>query len=286
VKLRHWFDVLVLILTGSFIFALWNPRKGLIESDEIATLLGIILFLKWFRFLTYLRQFEVIGRHILPITSTMLQVGPFLLVLGVYLLASTNLYWAFRNDYNVFECFLLIYRLAVLGDFDISELEHKNTPTTRLDSNRGTISTDSTVLSVYDDAWYSVRLMLVVVSFMIGVLIMNLFIAVLCSSYDLAASVAQECFMQSRANIVLDQIAVRTGRSCFGNNACQRRLKRKQAMPESMRDAVESGSYECDHRIMDVRTLSSTNSMNAMAMMLSKPSAQQSFLWYVKQAPD
>jgi len=278
---RHCFDIVVLILTGCFIIAFWNLDEELVSSDEFATLLGTILFLKWFRFITYLRQVRVIGHHILPMMQTMGEVGPFLLVLGVYLLASTNLYWAFRNNYSLFECFFLIYRLAVLGDFSIGELEHKARPHTskkvQEDMQQASNGTEATFLFPDGDtAWFSVRFMLVIVSFMVGVLIMNLFIAVLCSSYDRAASVANKTFMRSRAKIVLDQVAVRAGSGFF-----VRRLMQKRAMP-----GANCGSYEVKgSRILDSSESLASNSESATsAMALSKPESTTSFLWYVKQA--
>merc|ERR1712079_232347 len=109
-----------------------------------STVLGILLFLKWFRMLIYLRQIKVVGLHILPITSTMWDVGPFLLVLGVYVLASVNLLYALRNNYDPWECFLLIYRLVVLGDMDITELEHRAKPLEMVDLATGEISLTNT----------------------------------------------------------------------------------------------------------------------------------------------
>jgi hypothetical protein len=186
----------------------------------------------------------------------------------------------------LFESFLLIYRLAVLGDFDITELEHKTTPETRVyiqeGMKQGIISTQTTFLSPYGDQWYSVRLMLVVVSFMIGVLIMNLFIAVLCSSYDSAASIAQECFMQSRANIVLDQVAVRKGYRYFKRCWCKRRPKSQQVMSATY---DVTSTFTSAKQFFDIRPLQSSESTNAMAMTRSNPGALRSFLWYVKQAP-
>jgi len=164
------------------------------------------LFLTWFRMLVYLQQFESVAVCTLPITSTMWDVGPFLGVMAVYLFASVNLFYALRNNYGLEECFILIYRLVVLGDFNLGELEHKTkqvTPT---------------------QYFHVVRIMLVGVSFLIGVTMMNIFIAILCVAYDDAAQKAQLAFMESRASFVLDAHAIRRGfrcvQMCLGRRAC------------------------------------------------------------------
>lgn len=274
-KFRHFFDTMVLIMTGSFIISLWYSED--VTADSFTTLLSVLLFLKWFRFLAYLRQFEVIGVHILPITSTMWNVGPFLLVLGVYVAASVNMYYALRNGYSLGECFLLIYRLAVLGDFDLTELEHKNQPVTRLDFQTGIISTS--VTSIVNDSyrWYTVRIMLVVVSFVVGVSIMNLFVAILCSKYDEAASVAQRMYMRARAQIVLDQVAVRTGIRVI------RKCSRKARLMEAGRASTSSKRSQ---RFLDVHTSESSARMTAQSFLdLDNQCFRNPFLWYVKQAP-
>jgi len=190
----NWLDLLVLIFTGYFIVVFLTPGMQLSSEDGLfPTSLGVLLFLKWFRMLVYLQQFEAIAVHTLPITSTMWDVGPFFGVMAVYLFASVNLFYALRNDYGLEECFMLIYRLVVLSDFDLAELEHK---------------TKEPTSTPY---FHVVRIMLVGVSFLIGVTMMNLFVAILCVAYDDAARKAQLAFMESRASFVLDAQAIRRG---------------------------------------------------------------------------
>jgi len=293
---RHWFDMIVLTMTMIFIVVFFTIVEIVPEdetSDLVLMSLGVIIYLKWFRLLTWLRQFEAIGCHILPIMSTTLKVGPFLIVLGVYVLASWNLYFAVQHGYTWNECLMLMYRLAVLGDFDLQELEHKKSPPTTLhmqnDMKQGSISTAGSMLGYGSVNWHSVRITFVLVSFMVGVLIMNLFIAVLCSEYEKAAAIAKESFMRSRARIVLDQAAVNVGwRIC---NKLARKALMKQNLPrddERVEMGIERGlsRHFSSHSIDLLYESESTKDLNARSMQLDEPQALRSFLWYVKQAPD
>jgi len=75
--------------------------------------------------------------------------------------------------------------------------------------------------------YWQVRVMMVVVTFLLGLSMMNLFIAMLCLSYEVAAQQAKRKFMQCRAVIVLDQTAERTGIGRMFCNFCRRRKQHR-----------------------------------------------------------
>jgi len=82
-----------------------------------------------------------------------------------------------------------------------------------------------------------VRVMLVVVSFVMGLSMMNLFVAMLCLSYSQAAENAWFSFMQSRAGIVLDQHAIRLGLKRLAGKILCCRCCRRTAPSEEHRQS-------------------------------------------------
>merc|ERR1712129_183489 len=165
------------------------------------------VFCKWCRFLLYLRQIKVIGIAILPITQTMWDISPFLLVFSLYFLATVNMFYALNTGHSFGDIFMLVFHLVLLGDGDASTLENTETQMAVDLSTGAVLQTDSPVT----DNFIIVRLMMVFASFMIGVSLMNLFLAMLCLSYTLAYEQAHRSFMKALANIVIDQHAVRVG---------------------------------------------------------------------------
>jgi len=249
---RHWFGILVVAMTGLFVVIFMIPgEEALVNQGEFSAAMGVLLFLKWFKMLVYLRQYETIAVRTLPITSTMWNVGPFLLVMAVYLFATVNLFYALRNGYGLEDCFFHVYNLVVLGNFDINKLY-----------NRVRLSTP--------ERWYVhfVRAIVVGLSFVIGVTMMNLFIAVLCVAYDEAAQKAQIAFMEARASIVLDQHAFRNGIRCV-----KKCLNRKRGGSKTARMAMEAVDVEAD---MDI-----THSLTAADIMHADAS-HNTFLWFVR----
>merc|ERR1712217_83170 len=89
-----WFNRCLLLLTGGVVIATIDLGLDATKYGAYCTALGVILFLKWIRVLMALRQIKAVGLRILPITDTMLNVGPFTVVLAVYMLASTTWYYA------------------------------------------------------------------------------------------------------------------------------------------------------------------------------------------------
>merc|ERR1719476_304032 len=100
-------------MTGMVSFALLD--KDVAQDTGFCTTFGVLVFCKWNRFLVYLRQIRVIGIQILPITQTMWDMGPFLLVFSLYFLASVNMFYALNTGYSFLDCFMQIYQMVVFG---------------------------------------------------------------------------------------------------------------------------------------------------------------------------
>lgn len=211
---RYWFDIIVVGSTAYICFYTAAKNLEVTEKEVFKVLLGVIIFLKWIRFLMFMRQLRHVGVHILPIITTMWDVGPFLAVLAVYMLGSVNMYYSITT-YDLWECFILIYRLVVLGDMELWEMENVYGP--RMFINTADFTGPAVQSEIFQDLpektpYYDVvRLMMVVISFIMGLSMMNLFVAMLCLSYSQAWDNSWNAFLQSRAVIVLDQTAIRLG---------------------------------------------------------------------------
>merc|ERR1712008_519992 len=96
------------------------------------------------------------------------------------------------------------------GDFSITELEHLPRPPQRVNLTTGDI-VQSSIASEQATDFVILRIMVVVISFVVGVSLMNLFIGMLSVSYEAAHNVAHLTFMRGRARTVLDQHVVDVG---------------------------------------------------------------------------
>merc|ERR1711884_811331 len=195
---RHWFDVVVLLMTGAVSIALLQLSENERQDTWYCIALGLLVYCKWLRFLVYLRQIKTIGIHILPISQAMFDIFPFLLVLSIYLLAAMNMFYALNTGWSFGDCFLLIWRLVVLGDVDVFELENRHELQLSVD-----LTTGATAEARPEQTgnFFAVRVLMVVASFLMTVSLMNLFLAMLCVSYSEAHEVAHLEFMRSRARI-------------------------------------------------------------------------------------
>lgn len=236
---RHIFDMFALLLTGAIIAWTWQDGLETTNSAMYRIMLGFVLSLKWARLLISLRQLKSVGLRILPILNTMWDVGPFMGVLSVYLMGAVNLLYALGR-HTLVDSFLIIYRLVVLGDMDLYELELGNN-LLQLQVENGTANQMTPPPSEYYEV---VRVLMVVVSFVMGISMMNLFVAMLCVSYDEAAKRAPLAFVRSVAGIVLDQQAARKG---FSRLFCFWRRPRRERPAEQRRLTNGSNSNEASN---------------------------------------
>eukprot|EP00928_Gymnodinium_smaydae_P058963 TRINITY_DN4217_c0_g5_i1.p1 TRINITY_DN4217_c0_g5~~TRINITY_DN4217_c0_g5_i1.p1 ORF type:complete len:933 (-),score=111.95 TRINITY_DN4217_c0_g5_i1:379-3177(-) len=203
------FDAVVLSLTCCVVIWTWQLGLEAKSTPAYNIALGILVFVKWMRLLMSLRLIESIGMRILPITTTMWDVGPFCAVLAVYLIGSANMYYAL-GIHSFPRCFLIIYRMVVLGDVDLNEMENVWGSDMHIEEVDGRTAILQTV-SASTEYYYVVRAMMLFISFVMGLSMMNLFIAMLCLSYANATEVATTAFMKSRALAMIDHYAYRSG---------------------------------------------------------------------------
>jgi len=230
---RHSFDMFVLVLTGIVIGWTWKSNLETANSPTYRISLGFIVALKWARLLISLRQLKSVGLSILPILSTIGDVVPFMGVLSVYIMGAVNMLYAL-GMHSLEDAFLIIYRLVVLGDMSLNELEGKSAVNYFLNGD-GLLVEYNTPRTEYREV---VRIIMVFVSFMLGISMMNLFVGILSLSYGEATARAPLAFVRSRVGIILDQCAAHTG---FRRLLCRRRQQRK-----SLYSQPSLGSFSCE----------------------------------------
>jgi len=265
---RHWLDVVAVLMTGAVNIALLQLNQEATYHVAFATSLGILVFMKWLRFLVYLRQIRAIGIQILPITETMWDIGPFLIVLIIYLIATVNMFFALNNKYTFGECFMLIYRLVVWGDATVSELENRAATPMILNLANGEITKP---ISSQTDTYYVVQVMMVIFSFIIGVSLMNLFLAMLCVSYTTASEMSSRSFMKSRLSMVLDQHATRVG------------VARLCCCPSHSTAQMVYGSTNSEYDISQSNSALRSSSTSATKLPDAADVSRKAFLWYTVQ---
>merc|ERR1712176_1383454 len=91
-----------------------------------------------------------------------------------------------------------------------------------------------------------VRLMMLFVSFVVGITMMNLFIAMLCLSYSRATEKARLDFMRSRCCMVLDLYAARLGTNFFLQPSFLCCCQRKRRLPQRSTLNLRSTSSNLD----------------------------------------
>mmetsp|Transcript_17691 Transcript_17691/g.41528 ORF Transcript_17691/g.41528 Transcript_17691/m.41528 type:complete len:865 (+) Transcript_17691:110-2704(+) len=220
------FNVLAILMSAGIIAEMRVLGFEVTSDPRFCIALGSVIFAKWMRFLFSVAQVKSMGLRILPITSTMWEALPFCVVLLMCLLASTSFYFAL-GILSFPECFVILYRIYALGDVDLFEMENTWAPRLSLPPAQQEPQRPMGGLVIEQDAptqthyYWVVRVMMVVLSFIVGVSMMNLFVAVLCRSYVKAAEGAMLSFMRNRACVVLDMHAVRLGLSLL----CCRRFR-------------------------------------------------------------
>jgi hypothetical protein len=167
--------------------------------------------MRWMQALYSFRAFPTVGPRIHAILSSVTDpiARAMYFVMAFVFFASVHAFFCLgtRDDdagpSPLYSALVTVYRLVFLGDFDISELSGQGT-----DDNPqmpgGSFSVDPTSMSVSISTAGAAQMWFAVVSLVGCVVLMNLLIAVLGSSYDKSEERSQALFLQARASIISD----------------------------------------------------------------------------------
>jgi predicted nucleic acid-binding Zn ribbon protein len=201
-----WLDLLVILATAYLLGDILVEEIEGLRNPSFATVMGMVVFVKWIRILVNLSTFRPIGIAVLPIIETIFDIGPFLFVLLMFMLGATNMYYAL-NLYSIENAFILVYRAVTLGDVNLLEWERVPAEFAEAEIVNGS----NPVLEVTPEAtanFYIVRLFMVIITFLLGLSLMNLFIAMLTVSYGVSFEAAEKTYQRFRFHMVIGEEAI------------------------------------------------------------------------------
>jgi len=167
----------------------------LMAPDNASTSLGFLCvfatstFYKWVKILYALTPFRRFGLSVLPILHTLLDIGPFSIVLMFHILGLMHGYFSLCIPGKSFlDVVLIVYRLGLLADFEMEEMDGGE-----------------------EDYYLIVRIAFLAVALSITVTLMNTFIAALGNSFNHASNRMEILFQARRADCSLQHMAARDG---------------------------------------------------------------------------
>lgn len=200
-RISNAVDLCRLTMTGITVWMVFIDIDNLAGFGDNARgprlLLAMVCFFRWMKVLNALNGFEIFGPSMLPIQTGFMEMWTFTAVVMFPLVGFCHAYYAlgiYRDD--LIRVVDIIYRLGFIGEHDLLEMEN-----------------------VEEDAkgnpWrITVRVLLIVVSFFVGLTMMNIFIAVVGEAYMVASKEKMLIFWRNKAAIVLDENAVLAAMRC------------------------------------------------------------------------
>jgi len=277
----NWLDWASVLLRGSVLIVTLRYGFEAKHDPAFCTVLGVVVGIAWSQLLVCARQVKSVGMRILPITSTMWDIGPFCAVLMVYLFGATNMYYSLDIHNSLWDCFLIIYRMVALADFTFPEIEGVlHTPELSIAADNATIHQAAREPTEYREV---LQVMIVALTVVIGLSMMNLFIAMLCLSYSEAYARAPLEFMRTRADLSVDYHAMALGANSV---CCCWRHRRVRFGRTNSRHDSSLGSRDSDTTQSTLDSMRSVSSskinwrVSSAEMDWKSEAAQTAYLWH------
>lgn len=198
--LGNWNDFLRLIMTGGLSLACLLEGDRFQEYIVFRVLMSSLVMMRWMKALSDLRAFPRFGVTLLPIVYSILDVGNFCAVLLLYIFGFGHAYAALAvPGHDLTTAFMIAYRLGMLADFELDELEGKD---------GGCQAEDDEGLGDY---YHIMRVLSVIVTFLIAITVMNVFIAVLSNFYTRYAANWKRLILQIQTDNAIDGIVLHEG---------------------------------------------------------------------------
>ena len=219
------------VLGWALVMVLDHGQKGCrgsrhAKSCHLFEYINLISFMIFFRWLTFVQNclgIRTVGENVLPAFHAVSQPEAlyFLLFLALIVLASFHAYYAFPTEdvdvhggfgnvawQEALSSFLRIFRLEVLADFDMGELEGRG-EFLNASFKRGTIAAEleEDLPKPFHDG---LRYMFVLLSLVVNVIMMNVYIGLLSSLYDAAKLEKRQIYFQFLANQAYRYVLLRS----------------------------------------------------------------------------
>jgi hypothetical protein len=187
------------------------------SSPRQRELVAVWCCVRWLQALYALRGFEVFGPRMLPILSAVKDTAAFLIVMVFCLLAFTHAFYVIgtRDDgpSRFYAAFLPVFRLGVLGDFDMFELAGDDTVLVHAEDGIWAPEDPDYSDPRTNPAYYSIQIWFFLASVVITVLMMNLLVGILGANYERYEEQSQALFVRARARMIMI-ISARPWLSC------------------------------------------------------------------------
>ena len=228
------------VLGWALVMVLDHGQKGCngqrhAKSCHLFEYINLVSFMIFFRWLTFMHNclgIRVVGENVLPAFHAVSQPEAlyFLVFLGLIVLGSFHAYYAFPTEgeqtelrghaawHEVLSGFLRIFRLEVLADFDMNELEGRG------EYLNASVSQSTWSASLEDERpkpfHEGLRYMFLLLSLVVNVIMMNVYIGLLSSLYDAAKLERRQIYFQFLANQAYRYVLLR---SFWEESLCQAR---------------------------------------------------------------
>ena len=219
------------VLGWALVMVLDHGQKGCNGTRHAKTChlfqyINLVSFMIFFRWLTFVQNclgIRTVGENVLPAFHAVSQPEAlyFLVFLALVVLGSFHAYYAFPTEeidasahpgnvvwYEVLSGFLRIFRLEVLADFDMDELEGRG-EFLNASLVRGHIAADleEELPKPFHDG---LRYMFLLLSLVVNVIMMNVYIGLLSSLYDAAKLERRQIYFQFLANQAYRYVLLRS----------------------------------------------------------------------------
>jgi len=201
----NWVDFLTIFYTA---FTLFSLNRTLIREkmDEVdRQVLAVMIFWRWIHMTKHYVTGTTLGPVVLPILKAAGEIRGFFFVVGVSLVAFFSSYVTLVHEYPLWVIFFSAYRTAIFGDGALEDVQDES----GFDFDEG--------YRVQDDLYNfpTTNAFMSVMAFCLGVVLMNIFIAVLSINYERQYKLAWTSFVRSRATATADMAACARGFDCI-----------------------------------------------------------------------
>jgi len=144
-----------------------------------------------------------VGPQLLPISKAIQETGVFFLVVFCFLAAGVHAYYTIgprTEPFPLYASTMQIFRLGILGDFDMYDFEGQDPVMTHADGSMTWEPQDPEPSDVY----VAVHTIFYATSISITIILMNLLVGVLGSYYDVHKETARQAFLRERAGMLVN----------------------------------------------------------------------------------
>ena len=189
---------------------------------QYINLVSFMIFFRWLTFVQNCLSIRMVGENVLPAFHAVSQPEAlyFLVFLALIVFGSFHAYYAFPTDdveglpdahaawHEVLSGFLRIFRLEVLADFDMHELEGRGEYlNASVVHGRLSASLEDDVPKPFHEG---LRYMFLLLSLVVNVIMMNVYIGLLSSLYDAAKLERRQIYFQFLANQAYRYVLLRS----------------------------------------------------------------------------